>query len=81
MLETVRGVQGLADFAKRNADGRHEMRRRQEIQGVVEALRLIYLSPRGVIRLLNDIAEGISPSEEQIAMTYPSSTTTNSVFT
>jgi len=71
VLETLKGAKELAAFVKSNAGERIELRRRQELQEIVEALRLIYFSPRGVIKLLNDLAEGISPTEDQIAMILP----------
>jgi hypothetical protein len=50
---------------------RHEKRQGRETQELVDGLRLIYFSPRGVIKLLNDFVDGNDPSEEQIAMILP----------
>ena len=71
VLETIKGATELAEFAKKEATDRSETRRARQTQEIVEALRLIYFSPRGVIKLLDGIAEGNNPTEDQISMILP----------
>ena len=70
-LEGIRGATELAQFVRGDAEKRRDLRRKRELQLIVEALRSIYFSPRGVIALLGDICKGEQPSEEQIAMLLP----------
>jgi hypothetical protein len=71
LLEAIKGAKDLATFAKSAAGERADAQRFRTIQEIVEALRLIYFSPRGVTALLSQLAEGRSPSEDQISMILP----------
>jgi len=71
VLEAIQGARDLAVFANSEAVDRRTARRRREAQEIVEVLRLIYFSPRGVIKLLDDIVLGNNPTEDQIAMILP----------
>jgi hypothetical protein len=71
ILDIVKGANDLAQVARGDLADRQEIRRRRELQELIEALRQIYFSPRGVISLLNQLAEGQQPSELQIAMILP----------
>lgn len=71
VIEALKGAKELADFAKIEASGRRAARRERNIQELIEALRLIYFSPRGVIKLLEEIVQGRIPTEQQIAMILP----------
>lgn len=71
IVDLVKGAKELAEFVRVEASDRRSTRRVREVQELIEALRLIYFSPRGVIKLLEDIADGSNPTEEQIAMILP----------
>lgn len=71
VIELVKGARELADFARNEATDKATTRRTRDIQELIEALRFIYFSPRGVIKLLDCIVAGGDPTEEQIAMILP----------
>ena len=71
IIDILKGAKELAELATSDATGRSEARRVRETQELIEALRLIYFSPRGVIKLLEDIVQGRNPTEHQIAMILP----------
>jgi hypothetical protein len=71
VIAAAKGAKDLAEFARKSASSKRQNYQRREIQELIEALRMIYFSPRGVITLLNQISDGSQPSEEQIAMILP----------
>jgi hypothetical protein len=71
LLDAIKGAQELAEYARTDESVRRDSRRTREIQKLIEALRLIYFSPGGVIALLDQIADGKEPSEDQIATILP----------
>ncbi len=71
VLELLKGAKELADLARiepgQNTDKRHQ----REIKELIESLRLIYFSPRGVLSLLEIIADGEYPTQDQIELVLP----------
>jgi len=66
VINLVAGAKDLANvsrIAEGQAGNTHQV---QQVKDIIEALRLIYFAPRGVISLLDDLANGIRPSQELI---------------
>ena len=71
LLEIVSGARELAAFARVEEGQRGDRRKARQVKEIIEALRYIYFSPRGVISLLEGIVDGNIPSEQQIEMILP----------
>lgn len=71
IIDLVKGAKELAEVVRVEASERRSTRQAREVQELIESLRLIYFSPRGVIRLLEEISDGNNPTEEQIEMILP----------
>ncbi|MEL6337128.1 MAG: hypothetical protein AAFQ88_10880 [Pseudomonadota bacterium] len=71
ILEALRGARDLAAFAVNEAENNRERGRARHLQSLIEALRLIYFSPKGVLLLIERMAAGEQPSREQIEAILP----------
>ena len=71
ILEMVMGAKDLANSARIEVREIGDQRKVQRIQIIIEALRRIYFSPRGVITLPNSLADGHTPTVEQISLILP----------
>jgi len=71
IIDLVKGAKELAEVVRFEASERRSTRQAREVQELIEYLRLIYFSPKGVIRLLEEISDGSNPTEEQIEMILP----------
>ena len=71
VLDLVTGARELANAARVEEGRNIRNREARHVKPIIEALRLIYFAPRGVISLLNDVANGIAPSEDQIEIILP----------
>ncbi len=71
LLEIVNGARELAAFARVEQNQRGNDRKIRQIKDIIEALRYIYFSPRGVISLLEEIVDGNVPTEQQIETILP----------
>lgn len=71
VFEIVAGARDLANAARLDGNANRDKRQARQVKSIIEALRLIYFSPRGVISLLSDIVEGVYPTEEQIEFILP----------
>ncbi|SEQ18848.1 hypothetical protein [Thalassovita taeanensis] len=71
VLELVVGAKELADSARVGEKPRHDQRKLLHAKSIIEALRLIYFAPRGVILLLDDLAKGGRPNREEIELILP----------
>ncbi len=75
VLEIVQSLNAALELAKHaNAAAlpAPDRRRIQYLKELIEALRRIYFAPRSVVSLLEQIAQGIEPSAEQVAAILPS---------
>ena len=71
VIEIVKGAVELANIPKQDSAKPQNNREIQALQNLVNALRRIYFSPKGVLLLLNEIANGGYPSEEKISLILP----------
>lgn len=71
VLELLKGAKELADLARIEPGQKTDKRHQREIKELIESLRLIYFSPRGVLSLLEIIADGNYPTQDQIELVLP----------
>lgn len=67
IVELAKVVKEIGDLATTRT-GRGEARQAAE---AIQALRMIYFSPKSVLMLLNMIAQGHRPTDEQVAVILP----------
>lgn len=71
VIELVAGARELANSARVQDNTGPNRREVREIKQLIEALRLVYFAPRGVLALLDDLAAGNRPNQEQIETILP----------
>jgi hypothetical protein len=57
--------------ARNSSDARRKQQSIAQIKKVVDALRTIYFYPKGVMRVLESLASGIRPTQEEIVQVLP----------
>lgn len=72
VMGLLNGAKELAEFARMDMGDPSDNRQAREAKSIIEALRLIYFSPRGVILLLEEIAAGRQPTTESVEFILPS---------
>ncbi|WP_299954759.1 hypothetical protein [uncultured Roseobacter sp.] len=68
IVDLLKGAKELADLARLEPPQRNNPRQQKRVRDLISTLRLIYFSPRGVLSLLETIANGGYPTEEQVEM-------------
>lgn len=71
LIETLKGATELANALRVRQDVSKDARSARETQAAIEALRLIYFSPIGVLRIIEDLANGRQPNGEEVATILP----------
>ena len=68
LVELLSGARELANLARVEPAQGNDRHQQRTVRDMIEALRLIYFSPRGILSLLELIAEGGYPTQDQIEM-------------
>lgn len=66
IVDLVVGARELVNSANPNRKSNAPKNELREIREIIEALRLVYFAPKGVVFLLNELAKGVKPSRAQI---------------
>lgn len=67
-IEALVGARQLAEAARAEVSNANDARETQTAASLVQALRFIYFAPTGVLALLDQLAEGEYPSEDQVRL-------------
>ena len=71
LIDTLKGATELANALRVRQASPSDARAARETQAAIEALRLIYFSPTGGLRIVEDLANGHQPNREEVATILP----------